>query len=267
MSAPTQVPAPARQSGREHLKVDKNHDYNCTLQDEEQHHQQCCMQATAPPPLQAPETLHPPALPSPEFQPLPQNVSPEHIPDIQLPDLLKMDANEVFFVGILSMGPRNHELPSTLREVFSTPEGKCWHAALEEELQNLCDNCVYKTIPISLGVKPITSKPVLYVKLDKNGGIKQFKIHIGARGFTQKAGINDQDVFAPVTNLKSVRVILALTACYDLELDQMDVSAAYLNGELDEELYLLPPDGVAIDPGHRWRLKWSFYGLKQAGCT
>ncbi|OJT04598.1 hypothetical protein TRAPUB_4686, partial [Trametes pubescens] len=47
----------------------------------------------------------------------------------------------------------------------------------------------------------------------------------------------------------------------------MDVSAAYLNGELDEELYLLPPDGVAIEPGHCWRLKRSLYGLKQAGRT
>ncbi|OJT03142.1 hypothetical protein TRAPUB_6280 [Trametes pubescens] len=137
VSAPAQVPAPAQQSGREHLKVDKNRDYNRTLQDEEQCRQQRCMRVAAPPPPQAPETPHPPAPPSPELQPLPQNVPPEHIPDIQLPDLLEMDADEVFFAGISSTGPRNHELPSTLREAFSIPEGEHWRAALEEELQNL----------------------------------------------------------------------------------------------------------------------------------
>lgn len=268
VSAPPQAPVPVRQSGRERRKADKNRDYNRTLQDEEQRRQQRRVQAAVPPPPpQAPETPHPPAPPSPELQPLPQNAPPEHIPDIQLPDLPEMDADEVFFAGISSTGPRNHELPSTLREAFSTPEGEHWRAALEEELQNLRDNCVYETVPIPSGVKPITSKPVLRVKFDKNGGIERYKIRIVARGFTQKPGIDYQDVFAPVANLESVRIILALAARYDLELDQMDVSAAYLNGELDEELYLMPPDGVAIEPGHCWRLKRSLYGLKQAGRT
>ena len=70
-----------------------------------------------------------------------------------------------------------------------------------------------------------------------------------------------------MANLESIRIIVTLTAKYNLELDQMDVSTAYLNGELVEELYMLPPEGVPIQPGYCWHLKHSIYGLKQAGRT
>ena len=62
-------------------------------------------------------------------------------------------------------------------------------------------------------------------------------------------------------------MILALAAKYDLEVDQMDVAIAYLNGELQEELYMVPPDSVKIPPRHCWHLKHLLYGLKQAGHT
>ena len=76
-----------------------------------------------------------------------------------------------------------------------------------------------------------------------------------------------QEVFAPVANLDSIHTLIALAAKHDLELDQMDVSMTYLNGELEEDLYMLPPDGVSIQPGYCWKLRRSLYGLKQAGRT
>jgi hypothetical protein len=60
-------------------------------------------------------------------------------------------------------------------------------------------------------------------------------------------------------------IICALAAKYDLELDQLDVSTAYLNGELEEELYMMPPDCVDIVPGHCWRLKRSLYASSRLG--
>ena len=74
-----------------------------------------------------------------------------------------------------------------------------------------------------------------------------------------------QKVFAPVANLDSVRTLIAFAAKHDLELDQMDVPMAYLNGELEEDLHMLPPDGVSIQPGYCWKLRRSLYGLKQVG--
>ena len=138
---------------------------------------------------------------------------------------------------------------------------------MQEELQSLIDNDVFEVVPNPKGVKPITSKLVFWVKYDANGDVKRYKIHIVAHGFTQVEGIDYKEVWAPVANLESIRVILALVAKYDLKLDQMDVATAYLNGELQEELYMSPPDGVKIPDGHCWRLRRSLYGLKQAGRT
>lgn len=105
------------------------------------------------------------------------------------------------------------------------------------------------------------------IKFDSNGNIERYKLHIVARGFVQKEGVDYKEVFAPVANLESIRIIIALAAKYNLELDQMDVSTAYLNGELEETLYMHPPEGVPIPEGCCWRLKCSLYGLKQAGRT
>ena len=70
-----------------------------------------------------------------------------------------------------------------------------------------------------------------------------------------------------MANLDSVHTLIALAAKHNLELDQMDVSMAYLNGELEEDLYMLSPEGVPIQPGYCWKLRRSLYGLKQAGQT
>jgi hypothetical protein len=179
-------------------------------------------------------------------------------------------AFEYDFAGMASddTGPsRSYPLPANLREALNGPDADQWQEALAKELGEFDANEVYEEVPIPHGVKPITSKPVFRVKLDQNGNIERFKIRIVARGFTQQAGKDYDETFAPVANLESIRILLALANKYDLELDQMDVSTAYLNGEILEELYLAPPDGVQIKPGHCWRLKKSLYGLKQAGRT
>lgn len=173
----------------------------------------------------------------------------------------------MYFAGISQNGPASTPTPRNAKEALDGPDKQHWEAALQEEVQNLIDNNVYEVVPIPKGVKPITSKMVFRVKYDTNGNVERHKIRIVARGFTQVEGVDYKEVWAPVANLESIRIILALAAKYNLELDQMDVATAYLNGELEEEIYMIPPDGVKILPGHCWRLKRSLYGLKQAGRT
>lgn len=177
------------------------------------------------------------------------------------------EPDEAFFAGILQSGPSSSPTPQSAKEAFEGPNKHHWESALQEEIQNLIDNNVYKVVPVPRDVKPITSKMVFRIKHDANGNIKCHKIRIVARGFTQVEGVDYKEVWAPVANLESIRIILALAVKYNLELDQMDVATAYLNGELEEEIYMMPPDGVKILPGHCWRLKRSLYGLKQAGRT
>ncbi|PPQ82476.1 hypothetical protein CVT24_002389, partial [Panaeolus cyanescens] len=170
------------------------------------------------------------------------------------------------FAGHASI-PHAKSLPRTIKEALNGPDSKHWREALDDELNSFEENDVKEVVPIPEGVKPITSKIVPKIKFDANGNIERYKIRIVARGFTQREGVDYQEVFAPVANLESIRIILALAAKHDLELDQMDVQTAYLNGKLTEDLYLLPPDGVDIPKGHCWKLKKSLYGLKQAGRT
>jgi hypothetical protein len=175
--------------------------------------------------------------------------------------------DHIHFAGLSSENPTNDNLPESLQDAYNRPDGDKWRTAMEEELENLRSNDVYEEVPVPDGVRPITSKAAFRIKFDGNGNITRYKIRIVARGFMQHEGVDYNEVFAPVASIKSVQIIIALAAKYNLELDQMDVTGAYLNGMLDEEIYLTPPEGSDVKPGHCWRLKRSLYGLKQAGRT
>jgi hypothetical protein len=91
------------------------------------------------------------------------------------------------------------------------PDSDKWIAGLNEELSSLAANDVYEVVPIP-GVTPITSKPVLKIKFNAAGEIERYKVRIVVRGFTQRAGVDYQEVFAPVANLESIRIICALAS-------------------------------------------------------
>ena len=85
-----------------------------------------------------------------------------------------------------------------------------------------------------------------------------------AKGYSQVHGVDFNDVFSPVVKHSSIRVLLALVAMYDLELEQLDVKTAFLHGELEEQIYMEQPHGFEVDgkEDHVCLLKKSLYGLK-----
>ena len=103
-------------------------------------------------------------------------------------------------------------------------------------------------------------------KKDHKGKVEKFKARLVAKGFTQREGVDYEATFSPVSSKDSFRVIMALVAHFDMELHQMDVKTAFLNGDLNEEVYMMQPEGfVANDSGKLvCILKKSIYGLKQA---
>ncbi|KAL0417835.1 UNVERIFIED_CONTAM: Retrovirus-related Pol polyprotein from transposon TNT 1-94 [Sesamum radiatum] len=106
-------------------------------------------------------------------------------------------------------------------------------------------NLLCKTI---LGNKPLGCKWILKRKYKADGSIDKYKARLVAKGFKQKEGLDFFDTYSPVTRITSIRVLIAVAALYDLEIHQMDVKTAFLNGELDEEIYMEQPEGFVV-PG------------------
>ncbi|GJR95763.1 retrovirus-related pol polyprotein from transposon TNT 1-94 [Tanacetum coccineum] len=112
----------------------------------------------------------------------------------------------------------------------------------------------------------IGTKWVFRNKLDENGVVSRNKARLVAQGYNQQEGIDYDETYAPVARLESIRILLAYACALDFKLFQMDVKSAFLNGFINEEVYVAQPPGF-IDfakPNHIYRLKKALYGLKQA---
>ena len=129
-------------------------------------------------------------------------------------------------------------------------------------------NCLFYLVLADLppnSCKPVGCKWVFKTKRDAKGNIERFKTRLVAKGFTQKKGIDYKDTFSPFSKKDSLRIIMTLVAHFDLELHQMDVKTAFLNGNLDEDIYMDQLEGFAKKRNEHLvcKLKKSIYGLKQ----
>ena len=115
------------------------------------------------------------------------------------------------------------------------------------------------------GCKPITSKWIFKRKRKLDGTIERFKTWLVIRGFNQKHGIDYFDTYAPVARIATIRVLIALAAIQKLVIHQIDVKTAFLNGELEEEVYMKQPEVFVVPSQENKVCKFirSLYGLKQ----
>jgi len=134
------------------------------------------------------------------------------------------------------------------------------------EIESIEKNNTWTLVDLPKGAKPIGCKWIFKKKYHPDGSIDKYKARLVAKGFTQKPNIDYFDTFAPVTRISSIRVLLALAATHKLVIHQMDVKIAFLNGDLEEEIYMTQPEGCVV-PGQEnkvYKLLKSLYGLKQA---
>jgi hypothetical protein len=149
-------------------------------------------------------------------------------------------------------------------EVSRRPDKELWDASMIEELTALDEKNVYEWAELPLGRKALPSRWVFKIKRTQTGAIEKYKSRVVTKGFHQKEGVDYTEVFAPGSSQVTLRMLLSIAAKQDLEVHQLDVKTAFLNGDLAEEVYLTPPPGVKGPQGKVWRLRKALYGLKQA---
>ncbi|RDX79437.1 hypothetical protein CR513_40134, partial [Mucuna pruriens] len=114
-----------------------------------------------------------------------------------------------------------------------------WIDAMKDELKFMQAITFWDLVELPKGVKPIGCKWIFKTKKDFKGNIKIYKVRVVAKGFTQKEDIDYKDTFSSVSSKDSFRIVMALVAHFDLELHQMDVKVAFLNGDIDEMIYMV----------------------------
>ena len=141
-----------------------------------------------------------------------------------------------------------------------------WIETMQEELNQFKRSEVWDLGPRPDGINIIGTKWIYKNKLDENGTITRNNTRLVAQGYTQVEGLDFDETFAPVARLESIRLLLGEACILKFKLFQMDVESAFLNGYLQEEVYVEQPKGF-VDPNfpnHVYKLKKALYDLKQA---
>ena len=130
--------------------------------------------------------------------------------------------------------------PKTVDEAISDEH---WGIAMQEELNQFERNNVWKLVEKPENYPIIGTKWVFRNKLDEHGIIIRNKARLVAKGYNQEEGIDYEETYAPVARLEAIRLLLAFACILDLKLYQMDVKSAFLNGYIQEEVYVEQPPG------------------------
>lgn len=170
---------------------------------------------------------------------------------------------EKFVAGLVST---EFQEPASYNEAIKSKNSSKWKEAMDDEINSMYERQTWELQPLPAGKNPVGSKWLFKIKTDASGNLVKFKARIVAQGYSQKYGEDFYEVYAPVVKLTSVRLLLSLAGKENLIVRQYDVKTAFLNGELEEEIFMKQPEGY-IKPGQEnlyCRLKKSIYGLKQA---
>nr|AAD25646.1 putative retroelement pol polyprotein [Arabidopsis thaliana] len=158
-------------------------------------------------------------------------------------------------------------IPQSYHEAKDSKE---WCGAIDQEIGAMERTDTWEITSLPPGKKAVGCKWVFTVKFHADGSLERFKARIVAKGYTQKEGLDYTETFSPVAKMATVKLLLKVSASKKWYLNQLDISNAFLNGDLEETIYMKLPDGYAdikgtsLPPNVVCRLKKSIYGLKQA---
>ncbi|KAL0444284.1 UNVERIFIED_CONTAM: Retrovirus-related Pol polyprotein from transposon TNT 1-94 [Sesamum latifolium] len=144
------------------------------------------------------------------------------------------------FVGLTSQLDKD---PKTYGEAMSDIDSDKWLEAMKSEMDSMGSNQIWTLVDPPNGVRPVGCKWVYKCKLGANREVTAFKARLVAKGYTQRPGVDFEETYSPVAMAKSIRILLAIAAWYDYEIWQMDVKTAFLNGFVEEEIFMDQPEG------------------------
>ncbi|KAK9873685.1 hypothetical protein WA026_023685 [Henosepilachna vigintioctopunctata] len=210
------------------------------------------------------------------------NGDSDYIPDCPIPDSRtdqeprrsKREAKPKKFVDHISymcaLNSNQEDLkysedPVTVDEALSKWDREQWKAAMEEEYNSFVRNNAWEIAELPKGASVVDSKWVFKKKINSDGSVR-YRARLVARGFSQKSGIDFNETFSPVVRHSSLRLLIAMSVQLNLKIIHLDVMTAFLNGELNETIFMKQPEGfqVSKDINKFCKLNKAIYGLKQA---
>ena len=183
-------------------------------------------------------------------------MSDEHAFSVE--EMLSYEIDEL--IDILESNDAN--VPFDYDDAVRAADAFKWNYAIRSERSSILKHDTFEYVNISDVPEHKTLLKSRWIFKIKRDG--KYKARFVVKGFSQKFGIDYRDVYAPVMNKTSLRLLLSIAAAQNWEIHQMDVKTAFLHGELSDELYLAAPKGFDVPEGKVIRLKKSLYGLKQA---
>ena len=176
---------------------------------------------------------------------------------------IELDEEAQLCLAAMKVG---NQLPANVQQALQDPN---WKKAVDAEYNSLVDHGVWKVTTVPTGRAVVGSRWNFEIKRGANGEILKYKARFVAKGFTQVYGRDYQDTYSPTVKLSSIRCLLACAAQTNCEVYQMDIKTAYLNADIDEEMYINQPEGFEKKGKNGERLACklikSLYGLKQSG--
>ena len=185
-------------------------------------------------------------------------------PQIRLRDYERFPDQAVTIEGdFVQLAMLGEAEPVSFRQALKQ---KHWKKEMIEELDSIKKNETWRSVQLPIDKNCIDVKWVFKTKLKPNDQVAKYKARLVARGFLQKYGQDYYEVYAPVARMETIRLIVAIAVKNNLSMYQLDVKSTFLNGELEEEVYVNQPPGFEIKGKEEYvyKLDKALYGLKQA---
>jgi hypothetical protein len=166
----------------------------------------------------------------------------KHANDTEVKDARHVNTNHVDYEIALSA----HVVPSSYTAALDSEASPQWQQAIRDELTSLEENNTWDVVELPASRRAVGCRWVFAHKLNERGEVVRHKARLVAQGFSQRYGEDYLATYSPVANVTSVRLFLATAASEGMRVEQCDVDTAFLNGELEEEIYMNLPEGIEL---------------------